>query len=179
MQISARVEGLEPLLKKLESLQKKVAKKILKQAVTAGGRDVRQIEKVLAPTSAESRSTRVSSLEMTDARLVHGLLRLSIDVKVKMFRSGVVVAVIGPRTNFANDKKTRQRKLTGFGKRAQRLAAKHGGALAAKQSPANYAHLAGPHRKQVFMTKAAEQAAQQAGDTIRRVIEEGILEAVR
>src|SRR6266852_172896 len=150
--IEFRIDGLQDTLKHLDGLKRSVQTKILKDALTAGGKLVLEAERSQAPISK-------------DERLIPGLLQMSLGTKVKVYRgSGVVVILVGPRTKMGRDKKTKARKLSAFGRRAERLQARQQRKFGDKQNPATYAHLAGPGRKQRFMDQAKTATVSQVKD---------------
>jgi hypothetical protein len=160
--IQVKITGLQDSLKRLTSLDAKVRKKTLREALKAGAVELRKEARALAPVS-------------TDPRLVPGLLKASMGEKIKVYRSGTVVAIIGPRSGFKKNKKTGQRERTAIGRRAERVAGKKNlGKQALSQNPTQYAHLAGPGRKQTFMTDALANAQARAGEAIKAVIEEAV-----
>lgn len=162
LQVKATLTGLEPALGKLKTIKAAMQKRILAGVLGKAGRKVKAALAQAAPQSSDA----------TAPQLIHGLLRLSFDAKTKAYRnSGVVVVIVGPRTNFDRDKKTRKRQLSAFGKRVARKAARLG--KSAKQAPAFYAHLAGPGRKERFMAQA-----QRTLDSLKGEIEGGIMAGV-
>lgn len=111
-QVSAKIEGLEPLIKSLQALEKKAAKKILKDAVNEGSKLILKAAKANVPTGPT------------------GLLKKSLGRKVKVYRNtGKVVAIIGPRSGFKQTKQGKQ--LTALGKKFKDAGA----------NPVHYAHL--------------------------------------
>jgi len=164
--IEFRIDGLQDTLKHLDGLKRSVQTKILKDALTAGGKLVLEAERSQAPISK-------------DERLIPGLLQMSLGTKVKVYRgSGVVVILVGPRTKMGRDKKTKARKLSAFGRRAERLQARQQRKFGDKQNPATYAHLAGPGRKQRFMDQAKTATVSQVKDLVTSKIWEGIVRAI-
>lgn len=162
MQIAVRIEGdaLEKLMRRLRNVDAGVRKKILRPAVMAAGNAVRDRARALAPISNPT----------NDPELVPGLLKKSQTTKVKMYRGMIFVAIVGAATLTQTNRRARTRETSAFGKRAAKLAAKLGSAKAAKQAPSNYSHLAGPGRKQKYLT----QAASDLGGSVRSVLEDRI-----
>lgn len=78
--IKGKIEGLGPLLAKLDAISAKARKKVTRQAVNQG-------TKVLLPDA----KARVP--------VVFALLKKSMGRKVKVFRNGVAVGMVGPRTH--------------------------------------------------------------------------------
>lgn len=110
--IGGSVQGLDNLLKKLADLERKAAKKLVRQAVTEGSGIVLKTVKPRVPQET-------------------GSLRKSFGRKTSTPRkTGVAVAVVGPRRKFKKDKKTGTRVLTAAGKR-----------YAAARWPTKYFHL--------------------------------------
>lgn len=161
--IEFRIDGLQDTLKRLDGIKRSIQTKILRQALGRAGKTVLAAERSLAPISQ-------------DERLIPGLLRLSLGTKIKVYRSsGTVVILVGPRTKMARDKKTKQRKLTSFGRRAQKLQAKQQRKFGDKQNPAYYAHLAGPDRYQQFADSARDVAMAQVKEQVIADIWAGIV----
>lgn len=95
-QIRMTVEGLDPLLRRLDKLNRNVRNKVLRYAVRAGGN--------LYNRAARAACKRVQvGASVADHVKVYnrtGLLRRSLGVKITIRRSGNAVAVIGPRVGF-------------------------------------------------------------------------------
>lgn len=81
--VKGRVDGLEQLLGKLQDLDKKVRKTVLRKATTAAGQVILK--------RARQGAKQVAEL---------GLLSKSLGKKVKVYSSGVAVAIVGPRSSF-------------------------------------------------------------------------------
>jgi HK97 gp10 family phage protein len=97
--IGGKVEGLDKLLANLANLEKKAAKKLVKQAVTAGS-DI--VQRATAP--GLPRDT--------------GSLAASWGKKVSTPRkTGVAIGIVGARRKFKKDKKTGKRVLTKAGQK--------------------------------------------------------------
>ncbi len=80
--ISATLEGLPAVIKRLQNVDKRIKRKATKAAVRQGGKVV----------LAEAKNR---------VRKVSGLLRKSLGQKVKTFRSnGVSVSIVGPRVGY-------------------------------------------------------------------------------
>jgi hypothetical protein len=164
--IEVRIDGLADTLKHLDGIKSSLQKKILKDALSKAAKVVLDAERSAAPIS-------------TDPRLIPELLKISLGTKVKVYRSsGVVVVLVGPRTMMARDKKTKQRKLSAFGRRAQRLQAKQQRKLGGKQTPTQYAHLAGPRRQQQFMASARDRTLSQVKQLLIDEIWAGIVRSM-
>lgn len=83
--IQGKIEGLGEVLARLDGVEKKTKKKILRKAVGQAG-------KILLK-AAKQRAQKKS-----------GLLRKSLGRKVKVYRnSGVAVAIVGPRTGYRQE----------------------------------------------------------------------------
>lgn len=90
MTIKVKVDGLAALIARIRSLEKKMANRIMRKVLRAGARELSNVAK-----SYIKRDT--------------GTLYKSIGIKIKAYRNtGVVVAVVGPRTKFI--KQTRKGK---------------------------------------------------------------------
>lgn len=72
------------LIKNLQTLGRRTAKKVLRQAVSAATRPIAKTAKKLAPKGPEST----------------GQLKKSIGMKIKAYANGNVVGVVGPREGF-------------------------------------------------------------------------------
>jgi HK97 gp10 family phage protein len=80
--VRVKIEGLRPLLAKLDGLKRTVQKSAIRKAVDAAGKVVLDAAKAAVPTNTE-------------------LLKKSLGKKVIVGRkSGVAVAIVGPRTGF-------------------------------------------------------------------------------
>lgn len=79
--LQGKIEGLDALVASLKSLDRKIVKKTVRKMVTKGGQILARAAKQAAPKET-------------------GLLRKSIGSKVKVYPSGVTVAIVGPRTGF-------------------------------------------------------------------------------
>ena len=95
MSAEFRVEGQRELRRALEQLPLAVQRKALRPAVRAGSSVINKAAKAKAPRDK-------------------GDLRRSIGVKVKSYRSGVVVGVIGPRKGHKVHLKTETRRRSGL-----------------------------------------------------------------
>lgn len=84
MSMNVKVEGIKDLVKKLESMKKSKASKILRKACTKGAQPVAKSAKAQAPVET-------------------GLLKKSIGHKVKSYPSGVVVGIVGPRVGHGTE----------------------------------------------------------------------------
>jgi len=174
LKASVTLRGLEATFAKLATLDDKLRKQATRKGLAAAGR---VILKAMRPKIRKS----------TDPRLVPDLLRKALGAKAKTYRnSGVVILVIGPRTGFKRNKKTKQREMTKFARaigikkvRAKGLLNRLMGRTTGKtvyQNPTQYAHLAGPGRKeewrQAGLRIAAEAARQALIDKVNEVIGE-------
>lgn len=79
--IKAKVDGLQEITRVLEELDGKLRKKVLRKAVSAAGSLMLKRAKQLAPAETK-------------------LLRKSLGRKVKVYSSGVAVAIVGPRKGY-------------------------------------------------------------------------------
>lgn len=83
--IQGKIDGLSDLLKRLDSLEKKIRKKAVRKAAGEAGKIVLKDAKKGARTDT-------------------GLLRKSLGRKVKVYKgSGVAVAIVGPRVGFRQE----------------------------------------------------------------------------
>ena len=163
--IQGKITGLKESIRSLDGLDKKLRTKILRKAVKAGAVELRK----------EMRSRVPVSRDETAPQLVHGLLRASMGEKIKIYRKGIAVAIVGPRSGFKKNRKTGQRERTGIGKRALRIATKKNlGQKAFIQNPTYYAHLAGPKRKPEYMKAAFQAARDRARDAMIATIQAGL-----
>ena len=90
--IRAKIDGLDDVTQRLKNMDKAVRKKALRKACGVAG--------TIILKSAKSK-----------ARKDTGLLRRSLGKKVKVYSSGVGVAVIGPRLGFRQTVKRQGREL--------------------------------------------------------------------
>lgn len=118
MDASISVEGGQELIAALDRLEKGVAKKALRKGVTKG-----------AQALAKDAKSRV--------RTKTKLLKKAIGSRVKVYGSGIVNAVIGPRRGFKTDKKTKKRVITRFA----RIVGKKRNGKVIYQNPTKYSHL--------------------------------------
>jgi len=151
--------------RQLEGLKKSVRNTILRQAMRKATAIVVKAAKSKVPTRT-------------------GLLKKSIGAKVKMYKSGEVVGIVGPRSGF-------KKKVVLLGRRGAILGTKKAGKLLAAggkeamQNPTRYAHLvedgsrhASPHpflRPALASSKSAVKAAmaQAIRDGLERVARKG------
>ncbi len=99
MNIGGKVTGLDDMLKRVRALEKKVAKKLNKDACFAGGDVVLKAMKPGVPIGT-------------------GSLKKSLGKKAGIGRkAGTAYCVVGPRTKFKKDRKTGLRVLTKTGAR--------------------------------------------------------------
>jgi len=119
-QVKVQFTGLQEILKRLDAVEKKVRKKILRKAIGAANKIVLKAAKAKVRKGAT------------------GLLKKSLGSRIKVYRQGgVVVGIVGPRSGF---KKTRE------GRAQTSLGAKF---AAAGSRPTLYAHLVEGGRKAV------------------------------
>lgn len=104
--IKGKLTGQQQLFGKLDGLKGSLQRKILRRAVTDAAKVVRDRAKANVPIQS-------------------GLLRKSIGTKIKTYKTGVVVAIIGARTGF-------KREVTVKGPR---------GSYTQLRNPVYYAHL--------------------------------------
>ena len=90
--VREKVEGVEQLIKKLDSISSKLRKKTLKKAITEATRNVKNAAKARAP-----RRTRADIPKHLNYK--GGQLRKSLAHKIKVYE-GAVVGVVGARKNF-------------------------------------------------------------------------------
>jgi HK97 gp10 family phage protein len=82
MTIRVKVEGLDKLFARIRALQKKMANSIMRKVLRAGAIELRNVARTYIKKDT-------------------GTLYKSMHIKVKAYRNtGVVVAVVGPRTKF-------------------------------------------------------------------------------
>ena len=92
--VRIRLEGVEPLLARLQALDKGTRNRILRKALRKGAKPVIQAERQLVPKDT-------------------GTLKRSIGSKSKTYRKGgVVVFIIGPRNTWTFAQKKGAKKLT-------------------------------------------------------------------
>lgn len=85
IKITMKLDGLQALAKRLEAIDKKVAKKAIKAAINQATKILTKEVKARVPVDT-------------------GLLRRSIGRKVKTYRqSGLVIGIVGPRANIVGD----------------------------------------------------------------------------
>jgi HK97 gp10 family phage protein len=145
--IKGKVDGLDATLKALEGLRKALANKLLRRALN-------KARSILAKT-AKAKAPRET-----------GLLKKSIGGKVKIYPSGVGVAVVGPRAGFKKEV-TR--------KRNKRFP------TTAMANPIKYAHLVElgtSHSKaQPFLGTALSANQSQIKEAMADVIRKGLEDA--
>lgn len=108
-------------------------------AQIAGVKELHQLLQVEAPKAVNrasrrgvtkaAREVRKDARQRTPVRT--GLLKRSLDVKVKTYPSGVVVGVVGPATGFKTDKATGKKVRTKLGEKIKETGI----------NPVKYAHL--------------------------------------
>lgn len=82
MSVRVRLEGMQTLLKNLEQFPRTIQRRIIRKAVSAGSTPVLQAIKANTPRDS-------------------GQLKRSIGRKIKTYRnSGIVIAILGPRSGF-------------------------------------------------------------------------------
>lgn len=79
--IKGKIEGLKDVTDALKAVDKKLRKKLIRKAVGEGGKLILKRAKQLVPKDT-------------------GLLKKSLGRKVKVYKNGVAVAVVGPRQGF-------------------------------------------------------------------------------
>ncbi len=94
------VKGLDDLLKNLKTVEQKVAKKLVKKAVDAGGGVVLKAFKANVPAG---------NPDLENIKRAAG--------KKTVSKAGVATSIIGVRKQYQRDRKTKQRKLSATGKR--------------------------------------------------------------
>lgn len=129
--VSVYVGNIGPTMRQLDGLKSSLKNKIVRTWMMKAGRVIKNEAKRRAPVLRNRKKY---------PHLIPGLLKKSIDVKTKTYKTGVTVAIIGPRTDYrsvrdpASGKVVRQTK-----KNATRFAAiAQGGAFI--QNPVKYAH---------------------------------------
>jgi HK97 gp10 family phage protein len=138
--MSIELDGFDQLQRKLDQLPDKLLKKVVRPAVTKSGRIVRKQMKANAPKE-------------------FGVLQKAFASKVKTYKAGNVVAIIGPKKNIVGT-------IT------------HPSGRIEKRVPANYAHLvelgtthSAPNP---FMRRAYEQTKGQVDSKLQGEIWDGI-----
>jgi HK97 gp10 family phage protein len=159
--ITLKINGLVPMQKRLQALERKVAKKAARDAVRAGANVLLQEAKARVPVYVQ---------RSADDPLQPRLLKRSLGIKVKSYRKGTVVAIMGPRSGFKTTKVQgqRQRTATKFVRSIVR------GGQTVYQNPTQYAHLAGPGRRQTFMDEAIAAGSHKAAEVVRASLEAAI-----
>ena len=163
--ISAKLDGVDQVVLKLQSVDKNVRKKLMRKAITKATQPVAKAAK----RGARSVVNQVAANdELGQAMKSSGLLAKSIGSKVKTYPSGVVVGLVGPRGGFNRQIGVRKR-----GKNAGQ---------AINADPIYYAHLVeyGTRRSRAkpFMRPAWDQTKDQAQAAIVSVLKDGIAAAV-
>lgn len=148
MAVKFQVDGLAPVLKLLGQFRRGAANRILRAAITKASRLVRQIAASKVPVKT-------------------GALKKSLGVKIKTYRDGRTIGVIGPRTD-VKGKPPKYRKLyrvPGSKKKVLR-------------NPSMYAHLVEfgtkRSRPRPFMRPAYEAAKAQVASVVIRELKAGI-----
>lgn len=115
--VGAKVDDLDAVQHTLAGLKKSMRNKILRKAIRQASKATTKAAKANAPVDT-------------------GLLRKSIGSKIKTYKSGVVVAIIGPRTGYrrAVDRSGRRVKLIDVSRKSAPVDAEI-------RNPVNYAHL--------------------------------------
>ena len=120
LQVNLNITGVEELVKKLQTIEKKHARKAARTAIGEATKIVLKTAKALVPKDT-------------------GLLRKSLGRKVKVYRrNGVVTGLVGPRTNVTD--RLKSRKGRGVVAKLNEIVGKALNAEVAKK-PARYAHL--------------------------------------
>ena len=142
--IRTHIEGLAASIAKLDSVEKKLRTKILRKAMGQAGK--------LVLWAAKAKARRVT-----------GLLRRSLGRKVKLFKNGVAIAIVGPRV--------------GFEQEVQR------GGRTVMSKPTKYSHLVEKGTKhskpQPFLRPAGEEQKGIVESAIGNTIANGIEDAAR
>jgi len=134
--VRTKIKGLKPLLDRLDGLKRSTQKSVVKKAVDAAGKVTLDAIRPLVPTDT-------------------GLLAKSMGRKVTVGRkSGVAIAIVGPRRGFkvtrAEDRTSRT--MTGFamtkkGKVRKVILRRGGSRSPVGMNPTQYGHLAESGRK--------------------------------
>lgn len=135
------VAGLDKLLNNLKTIEKKVAKKLVKTAVDSGGGVVLKSFKANIPTS----SPNLENFKRAAGK------------QTKLAKDGFAVCRVGMRKKYARDRKTKQLKLTATGRRLAKRLAKTGGTY-----PSRIFHL--------FEKGTAERVQETTGRHVGRII---------
>lgn len=114
-QIQAKLEGLPELLKSLDGLKPALKNRILRNALKKGSAIILKAARAKVPVDT-------------------GILKKSLGVKDKTYPSGVVVVLVGPRSEFTKNKKGAQ-------KRAWKRTGAQEVGKAAGRKPMFYGHL--------------------------------------
>lgn len=139
--IKQKLTGLEALIQSMSDLKQSIQSRALRPAVTKGARIISKEAKRLAPKES-------------------GLLRKSIGTKVKTYKSGVVVAIIGPRS-----KPSFRKTVTVNGRQQVR-------------NPVNYAHLVEYGTVRTRPHSFLRAAIQTKQGEVRRVMAEALRESI-
>jgi HK97 gp10 family phage protein len=161
--ITFELQGLQPLLKRMEELDRKVAKKAVRDAVRAGAKVLLDEAKAHVP---------IYRPRSGEDPIQPKVLKKSLGVKVKTYRKGTIVAVMGPRTGFKTSLLNNQRV-----RQATKFSRAIGQSRSGKtryQNPTQYAHLAGPGRKETFMEEALAAGQHRAQAAIISILEAAI-----
>ena len=154
--VTVKLEGLAPLVQKLKQLDRKIARRTVRKALTAGSNMVLRAAKQLVPRDT-------------------GMLRLALGVSVKLKKDGLAIARVGPRTGYLRKRR---------GETTPRLS-KLGKALAAAGvKPTKYGHLVEKGRKtgrpmaaQPFLGPALQREAPAAVAAMAAVIRKALDES--
>lgn len=158
LKIKTKVEGLEALYKHMAGWKESHVRKVIRPAITKAGRLIAKTAKRLAPKET-------------------GLLRKSIASKVKTYKSGSVVAIIGPRIGFKREV-TLKRVFRIINGRTVFFAKPKPEYLKMMRNPIPYAHLVeygtSKTAAKPFMRPAWDQNKEQIKSLLQREIWNGI-----
>lgn len=130
--VKVQITGLEATFRKMDGLKQSLRNKIVRTWMTKAGRVVKNEAKRLAPVLKDKKKY---------PHLIPGLLKKSIDAKVVTFKSNVVVAIIGPRSDFRSVRDPGTKKVVRQTKKGKERFAELAKAGAFIQNPTKYAHL--------------------------------------
>lgn len=160
MDTSISVEGGKELIAALDRLEKNVAKKALRKGVTKGAQALAKDAKSRAPTRTK-------------------IMKKAIGSKIKVYGSGIVDAVVGPRRGFKKDKQTKKRVMTRFA----RIVGKKKNGKVIYQNPTKYTHLVEfgtkHSRAQPFLRPALEAAKATFIPTVAKEVQAFVSEEAR
>lgn len=164
--IKTRIVGLEDVIRNLNTLEKRIRKKLLRAGTTAMGRIV-----------AKQAKANLKGVRRT------GQLKKSIGSKVKTYSNGAVVAIVGPRRGFKTKHTVKPGDdvfYTAKDGTLRKFAAVHPQEIPV--DPVHYAHLielGTEHSKAMpFLRPALDQTRAQCIEKFRQVVADGLAREV-